>query len=213
VGVTGNASDAAGISSVVVKGVHDHFYSAGSCSIGTGPVTEDTQTATGTSPFNATLTLIAPPISTPPKCYTIGATATNSCGNSANTSVQIILANTCYPIIAARDMKKAMAWSSDLDVEGGQLQVIVNGSAASYPGRGRAYGISAFVDGANRVEATLVDGKGKAGVWRFEFLGAEAVGGSIRVLAGDVLSIASTSITFRLKGAPGERIAFTFEKR
>jgi hypothetical protein len=106
-----------------------------------------------------------------------------------------------------------MAWSSDLDVEGGSLQVIVNGSAAAYPGRGRAYGMSAFVDGANRVEATLVDGKGKAGMWRFEFLGSEGVGGSIRVLAGDVATIASTSITFRLSGTPGERIAFTFEKK
>jgi hypothetical protein len=58
-----------------------------------------------------------------------------------------------------------------------------------------------------------VDGKGKAGVWRFVIPGRGGRRGSIRVLAGDVLSIASTSITFRLKGAPGERIAFTFEKR
>ena len=104
-------------------------------------------------------------------------------------------------------------WSSDLDVEGGRLQLVVNGSAASYPDRGRAYGIAAFVDGANRVEATLVDGKGKAGVWRFEFLGAEGVDGSIRVLAGDVVTVAATSISFRLKGTPGERIAFTFDKK
>jgi hypothetical protein len=73
--------------------------------------------------------------------------------------------------------------------------------------------MSAFVDGANRVEATLVEGRGKAGVWRFELLSAEGAGGSIRVLAGDVVTVAATSITFRLTGTPGERIAFTFERQ
>jgi hypothetical protein len=206
------ASDAQGISNVTVKGVNNLDY-VGACSA-PGSGFTDQKTATGSAPnFTATLTLNNPPTSTPPHCYQIGATATNSCGTAATSSVQIILATSCYPFINARDVKESLAWSSDLDVEGGRLQLIVNGSAALYPDAGRAYGMSAFIDGTNRVEATLVDGKGKTGVWRFEFLGSQVADGSIRVIAGDVVGVAATSISFRLKGTPGERIAFTFEKR
>jgi len=210
-----NANDSQGISNVTVKGVYDHDYVSGSCSVAAGPVTESTQTATGSAPnFTATLTLNNPPISTPPKCYQVGAIATNSCGTAASTSVQIILANSCYPVIAARDVKESLAWSSDLDVEGGQLQVIINGSATSYPGAGRAYGMGALIDGPNHVEATLVEGKGKAGLWRFEFLSSQAIAsGSIRVLAGNAVTVGASAITFRLKGTPGERIVFTFDRK
>jgi hypothetical protein len=215
VSVTVDATDSQGISNVIIKGVYDHNYSGGSCSVGVPPVTEDQKTAVGPAPtFKATLVLNNPPISTPPKCYQIGATATNSCGTAASTSVQVILANSCYPVIAARDVKESLAWSSDLDVEGGQLQIIVNGSATSYPDAGRAYGMGALIDGSNHVEATLVEGKGKAGLWRFEFLNAQAIAsGSIRVLAGDAVTVAASAVTFRLKGTPGERIAFTFDKK
>jgi hypothetical protein len=99
-------------------------------------------------------------------------------------------------------------------VEGGQLQVIVNGSSAAYPGTGRAYGMAAMVDGTNRVEATLVEGRGRSGQWRFDFLATQAIApGSIRVVAGDVVGVSGGSITFRLKGTPGERVAFTFDKK
>jgi hypothetical protein len=210
-----NASDPQGVANVTVKGVYDHNYSSGSCSIGVPPVTEDQKTATGSAPnFTASLNLISPPLSTPPKCYQIGATVTNSCGLTSGGSIQFILANTCYPFIAARDVKESLAWSSDLDVEGGQLQLIVNGSAVSYPDAGRAYGMGALIDGPNHVEATLVEGKGKAGLWRFEFLNSQAIAsGSIRVLAGDAVTVGASAITFRLKGNPGERIAFTFDKQ
>ena len=68
------------------------------------------------------LSLTAPPISTPPKCYHINADRhEHTCGNPNTSTVQIVLASSCYPVIAARDVKKSMAWSSDLDVEGGQL--------------------------------------------------------------------------------------------
>jgi hypothetical protein len=207
------ANDPGGISNVTVKGVNNFDY-VGSCS-GAGGGFSDTKTATGSAPnFSATLTLTNPTPASMPHCYNIAATATNPCGSAATSSVQIILAgNSCYPVISARDVKESLAWSSDLDVEGGRLQLVVNGSAALYPDAGRAYGMSAFIDGANRVEATLVDGKGKAGLWRFEFLGSQVASGSIRVIAGEAVGVAATSVTFRLKGTPGERIAFTFEKQ
>jgi hypothetical protein len=120
----------------------------------------------------------------------------------------------CYPYPVAHDVRRALAWSSDLDVEGGRLQVIVNGSSAAYPGTGRAYGMAALADGTNRVEATVVDGRGKPGQWRFDFLAPQAIApGSVRVVAGEVVEISGATITFRLKGTPGERVAFTFDKR
>ncbi len=92
--------------------------------------------------------------------------------------------------------------------------MIVNGSTASYPQSGRSYGIAAFVDGQNRVEATLVEGKGKAGLWRLEFLNSQAIAaGSIHVVAGDVVTITESALTFRFNGTTGERIAFTFDKK
>ena len=218
VGVTVQATDAAGIASVFVKGVYDSNFSNSTftCSIPVTPVTEAGPTAaTGTPPiFAATLNLNPPPISFPPKCYQIGAIATNNCGNNASAAVQFILAgNSCNPYPSLKDVRRALAWSSELGVEGGRLQVIVNGASASYPEVGRAFGVAALVDGPNHVEATLVDAKGKAGLWRFELLSSQAVAGSLRVVAGDVVTVGATSVTFRLRGNPGERIAFTFDKR
>jgi len=144
-------------------------------------------------------------------CYNVTATATNACGGTATTGAFPFIAS-CSPF---RDSEAStVLWSSDLKVEGARLQVILNGSAASYPARGRSSGTARLKDGENRVEATVVDGAGKAGTWRIELLGSESLqAGSIRVLAGDVESISATAVTFRLKGTPGERVAFTFAKK
>src|SRR5205823_2658459 len=105
-------------------------------------------------------------------------------------------------------------WSSDLTVEGGRLQVVVNATAVSYPGRGRAYGMGALVNGENRVEATVVEAAGKPGLWRFDLMNSQEVApGSIHVIAGEVVSVAATSVTFRLHGTAGERVVFTFLKK
>jgi hypothetical protein len=211
--VTVNATDPQGISNVTVKAVYrgDTYFCTPA-----GPVTEDgPKAATGGPPsFGTTLTLSPP--SSLLKCYDIGAVVTNSCGLQSSAKVTFYNAmSTCsfYPYPYFRDVRGALAWSSDLGVEGGRLQLIVNGSA-SYPDAGRGYGMAAFSDGQNHVEATLVEGRGKAGLWRFDFMGSRAIApGSIRVLAGDVASVAASSVTFRLNGIPGERIAFTFDKK
>jgi len=213
------ANDARGISNVNVKAVYDKNFVAGSCSTPAATPTTDQQTASGSAPnFTATLNLNGPPPSfpNPPKCFQIGATATNSCGSSATSSpiTFIIAAGGCTPVPYAKEVRRGLVWSSDLDVDGGRLQMIVNGSTASYPQSGRSYGIAAFVDGQNRVEATLVEGKGKAGLWRLEFLNSQAIAaGSIHVVAGDVVTITESALTFRLNGTAGERIAFTFDKK
>jgi hypothetical protein len=211
--VTVGVTDPQGISNVTVNAVYkgDTF----ACTPA-GPTQEDSKTATGGPPtFSATLNVNAPGVVL--KCYDIGATVTNSCGLKSSAKVTFYNAtSTCsfYPYPYFRDVRRALAWSSDLDIEGGRLQLVVNGTATSYPGVGRAYGMAGFVDGPNHVEAMLVEGRGKAGSWRFEFLSSQAIApGSIRVVAGDVASVAASSVSFRLKGTPGERIAFTFEKK
>jgi hypothetical protein len=57
------------------------------------------------------------------------------------------------------------------------------------------------------LEATLLAGRG-AGTWRFDLTGIAT--GSLRPLHGDVAQIAADSVTFRLKGDPGERVALAF---
>jgi hypothetical protein len=207
------ATDPQGISNVTVKAVYrgDTF----ACTPA-GPTQEDSKAATGGPPnFSTILNLRAP--GRVLKCYDIGAIVTNSCGLQSSATVTFYNAtSTCsfYPYPYFRDVRGALAWSSDLEVEGGRLQLVVNGAAASYPGAGRAYGMAALSDGQNHVEATLVEGRGKAGLWRFDFMSTQAIApGSIRVVAGDIASVAASSITFHLKGVPGERIAFTFDKR
>jgi PKD domain-containing protein len=209
-----NASDPGGISTAMARALYTGDFSGGVCSPLKGPVQEDVQTATGGPPtYSATLNLLPP--SSLPKCYRIEAGAQNTCGQVTITSVNIVRAIfSCTPFPYFHDVRRGLAWESDLSVEGGRLQLIVNGSAVSYPDAGRAYGMGTLVEGTNHVEATLVEGSGKAGQWRFEFLGTQAIApGSIRVMAGEVVTIAEGSVTFRLKGTPGERIALTFEKK
>jgi hypothetical protein len=215
VSVTVNVTDPQGISSVMVKA----FYKGDTfaCTPAVSPAVEDgPKPATGGPPnFGATLNLNAPGAVL--KCYDFSAVVTNSCGMQSSTTVNFYNAtSTCsfYPYPYFRDVRGALAWSSDLDVEGGRLQLVVNGTAVSYPGPGRAYGMAAFIDGQNHAEATLVEGRGKAGLWRFDFMGSHAIApGSIRVLAGDIASVAASSVTFHIKGTPGERIAFTFDRK
>jgi len=88
-----------------------------------------------------------------------------------------------------------------------RLQVIVNGSAASYPERGRSFG-TARIQG--RREPDRSDDRGGRGKGRHVDDRFLRVG--IRpsrqhpLLAGQIESIAATSVIFRLKGTPGERL-------
>ncbi|PYQ40598.1 MAG: hypothetical protein DMF77_17960, partial [Acidobacteria bacterium] len=155
-----------------------------------------------TSPYSATLRL-----SNGPGDYLIQAIAFRECRRESVTTPQIRITAGCF---AAREVA-GMAWSSDLAVDGGRLQVVINGAAASFPGAGRSIGTARLTGKPNRVEATLVDAAGKPGSWRFDLMGSPAaVAGSIRVIAGEVVEIAGTSVTFRLAGKPGERVVFEF---
>jgi hypothetical protein len=157
-------------------------------------------------------------------CFEIVATATG-CGGKATSAPVIVFApftvasapgaQGCFQETSETEAgEMTAAWSSDLVLDGGRLQLVVNGSAASYPERGRSGGIARLLGRENRMEATVLDADGKAGTWTVDFSGSNAVqGGSIRVLSGDVALIGPTRVTFRLRGTPGERVSFTFVTR
>jgi hypothetical protein len=180
------------------------------CSSGSTP--DASATVTGSSPFSTTLNLTGGS-----GCYQLRATATNSCTGATASAIPVNFDSGTYACgfkLKAQRSGRDLAWASDLGLDGARLQVVVNGGRTSFPTRGRSYGAAASVDGANRVEAVLVDGSGKSGLWRFEFLTTSTVvPGSIRVIAGEPVQIASTSVTFRLQGRTGERVVFTFDKK
>ncbi len=113
---------------------------------------------------------------------------------------------------AAPGPSRRLAWASDLAVDDGAGQVIANGQSAVFAGRGRSTAIASGRRGENRIEAQLVQGSGRPGTWRFELGGTSSFqAGSLRVIAGEVAQITGDSITFRLKGTPGERLVFSFK--
>jgi hypothetical protein len=107
---------------------------------------------------------------------------------------------------------RRLSWASELNVDGGAGQVITNGQSAVFAGRGRSTAVANGRRGDNRVEAQLVQATGRPGTWKFELGGTSSFQqGSLRVIAGDVALITADSITFRLKGTPGERVVFSFK--
>jgi hypothetical protein len=108
-----------------------------------------------------------------------------------------------------------VSWSGDLQVPGASGQIVTNGSSAVFAASGRAatVGVSAGRVGRNRIEAQLVQAAGKPGTWRFDLASTPGfVAGSLRVVAGDLALATGDVLVFRMKGIPGERVVFTFDK-
>jgi hypothetical protein len=167
-------------------------------------------TVSGSTPFSTTLN-----VTQGPGCYQLNATATNSCTGATASAGPVDFQFNPYcglPFASKEKGSRDLVWSSDLGVEGVRLQVVVNGGRSSFPGRGKSYGTAASIEGANRVEAMVVEGSGKAGLWRFDFLATSGVA-EIRVIAGDVVQVSPSPVTFRLQGRVGERVVFTFQKK
>jgi hypothetical protein len=113
---------------------------------------------------------------------------------------------------------RSVAWQSDLQLDGGRGQVVVDGAEAVFPSAGPASFASALGPGAHRFEATIVDARsdsrrdgGGAGTWRFDLSALRLRAGSLRVVAGDAAELAADALTFRLRGRAGERVVFAFE--
>jgi hypothetical protein len=93
---------------------------------------------------------------------------------------------------------------------------VLNGQQAFFTRRGESRGqeVGRMASSLNRVEAQLVSADGRAGTWRFDLSPtARLEPGSIRVIAGSAERMTPDSVVFRLKGQPGERVAFTFRLR
>ena len=147
-------------------------------------------------------------------CYRITADATG-CGGNTTSAPGFTFGSACtFNASDGPGQQRIAGWSSDLSVAGGRLQVVVNGAAPTFPGRGRATGIANLVNGENRIEAVLVESAGKAGLWRIDFNPPESIAeGSLRVISGEAVLLGASSATFRLSGREGERIVFTFLKK
>jgi hypothetical protein len=104
-----------------------------------------------------------------------------------------------------------LRWSSELQVPGGAGRVVVAG-AHGPAGAGRSDGARLLPRGIHRVEAVLGAGESRPGVWRFRLAGSFRPG-SLRVRAGEAAGVAADTIVFRLRGTPGERVAFELEVR
>jgi hypothetical protein len=98
-------------------------------------------------------------------------------------------------------------WTSQLDAPGASGNVTVNG--APIAGVGRAATMIAITEGPGevRVQGVLATASGP-GSWRFE---RHAGGGPpvrVKVIEGQVALVTPDTVVFRLRGQPGERVAF-----
>jgi len=132
-------------------------------------------------------------------------------------SVSFTGTGTPIPVAAARpaptsdDDGVALAWRHQLSVAGGVGQVLLNGATTVAAGPGLNSAQALGRPGENRIEGRLLKASGTEGTWRFE-LGANLrlEPGSLRIVAGEPAVVTGDAVVFRLKGQPGEQVAFTF---
>ncbi len=146
------------------------------------------------------------------------ARAVDNCGNVSDPAFVDVrsVGRGCFRF--ASTGARSVAWQSELQLEGGRGQVVVDGTEAVFPDAGLASFASALGPGAHRFEATLVDARsggrregGAAGMWRFDLSALRVRAGSLRVVAGEVAQLAADTVAFRLHGRSGERVVFAFE--
>jgi len=106
-----------------------------------------------------------------------------------------------------------LSFLSQLELEAGtSAQIALNeaetvATVAPSPQRHRARARS----GENVIEGRLLSEAGEPGQWRFDFRGTSTfVPGSLRVDSGEVLTVDSQSVVFRVTGKPGPPIRFRF---
>jgi hypothetical protein len=191
--VSANASDNVGVTFV------DFFATP----IGAGPPTPIFIGSDTTAPYSVSWT--------PPDnafCVSVVYNLTSEAHDAClNKGVSTPIPITVFDFTCSGVPRQAV-WASQLDVPGGAGRVSLNGAAVAV-GRGRVQASARLPRGESRVDAELVDGEGKPGLWRFE-LGTYVAPGSVRVLAGEVLQVSDMTVVFRLAGKPGERVSFSF---
>ena len=141
--------------------------------------------------------------------YQLTSQATDTCGNVATSAPVWVFCS--GGDLTRVDKSSNATWTSQLEAPGTSGRVSWN-DVPQAVASGRHQGIAKVRRGDNRVDAELVDGQGKPGLWRFELSGVVAAG-SLRVLSGDVVQATDTVVVFRVAGKAGERVSFTFKSR
>ncbi len=204
--IEADASDAGGSG---VRVVHFYWqYCPGLNCIGQNPLPADT------SPPYSTVWVFPSCGAYPEDGYSIGAQAEDNCGNLSKDSVKFVrlIGRGCDVRPAAAGPRgNAASWVSELSVQGGRGQVVVDGTDAVFPAGGVETFTAAAGPGTHRFEATLVDSAGRPGSWRFDLTALRGVPGSLKVVAGEAAVAGPSTIVFRLKGRPGERVVFSVE--
>jgi uncharacterized repeat protein (TIGR02543 family) len=101
---------------------------------------------------------------------------------------------------------------SRLEAPGARLAASLNETPLAPPSPGSSTWTVTPRAGDNRLEAQVQ--AGAAGTWRLELAGVRGLDrGSVRVLAGEVVSIGPDAVVFRLKGRAGERFGLAFTIR
>lgn len=96
-------------------------------------------------------------------------------------------------------------WTSRLEAPSGTGTVTINGAATGSVGRAPAT-IPVPDGGEVRVQGVLATASGP-GTWRFE-RSAGSSNVQLKVLEGQVSLVTQEAVVFRLRGQPGERVAF-----
>jgi hypothetical protein len=108
--------------------------------------------------------------------------------------------------------RSASTVASRLEAAGARLAATLNDAALPPPPPGASSWTVAPRPGDNRLDAQVQ--AGAAGTWRLELSGIAGLEkGSLRVLAGEVVSVGPDAVVFRLKGRAGERMSLGFSVR
>ena len=101
---------------------------------------------------------------------------------------------------------------SRLEAVGARLAASLNGVPLAPPAPGQSLWTIEPRAGDNRLEAQAADGA--VGTWRVDLAGVRGLTrGTLRVLAGEVVSVGPDAVVFRLKGRAGERFGLAFDVR
>jgi PKD repeat protein len=116
------------------------------------------------------------------------------------------------PLVTDALRGRAATVVSRLDAAGARALATLNGAPLAPPSPGMSTWTIEPRAGDNRLEAQLAEGA--TGTWRLELAGVPGLErGTLRVLAGEVVSLGADVVVFRLKGRSGERVVLAFTVR
>jgi PKD repeat protein len=127
---------------------------------------------------------------------------------SANRTVDA----TFVPATVTEPARTGSTVVSRLEAAGARVAATLNETPLAPPSPGASTWTVAPRAGDNRLDAQTQ--AGATGTWRLELAGVAGLEkGSLRVLAGEVVSVGPDAVVFRLKGRAGERMSLAFTVR